>query len=219
MVVSGRVGPAAAGYDGGMGDYKWVLFGVLGALCAAVVNVMSKKALDVADVFVALSLQSLLMLVTLCVSVTIMGRWGHLRQMPRWAFGMIVLSGVAGGLSWTFGYQALQLSSVARAGTIDKLSVAVAVVLAVVFLKERPTPLNWMGIVLMLAGAYCVAHKSAAPSGAHGEAPTRDHRQARRASDPPERPGLTALGPGPASAPDQQPTALGSAAPVRTDGV
>ncbi len=144
-----------------MGDYKWVLFGLLGAGFAAVVSVLSKSALRATDVFVALSLQSLLMLATLLASVTIMGRWGAVREMPRWAVGLIVLSGIAGGLSWTFGYQALKLSDVARAGVVDKLSIAFAVVLAVVFLRERPSPLNWIGIVLMLAGAYCVAHQAA----------------------------------------------------------
>ena len=145
-----------------MGDYKWLVFALVGAAFAAVVNVLSKSALKATDVFVALCLQSLLMLATLAVSVTVMGRWSAVRAMPRWAVGLIVLSGIAGGLSWTFGYQALQLSDVSRAGPIDKLSVTFAVVLAVVFLRERPTALNWAGIVLMVVGAYCVSHTTGA---------------------------------------------------------
>ncbi len=141
-----------------MGDHKWLVFGLLGAAFAAVVSVLSKSALKASDVFVALCLQSLLMLATLVVSVTVMGRWSAARAMPRWAVGLIVLSGIAGGLSWTFGYQALQLSSVAKAGPIDKLSTAIAILLAVAFLRERPSALNWGGIVLMLIGAYCVSH-------------------------------------------------------------
>ncbi len=157
--------PATAGagpYDPDMGEYKWVVFGLAGAGFAAVVNVLSKSALKASDVFVALCLQSLLMLATLVVSVTIMGRWPAVRAMPRWAVGLLVLSGIAGGLSWTFGYQALQLSSVARAGTLDKLSTAFAIGLAVVFLRERPSLLNWAGIVLMIVGAFCVTYQSAA---------------------------------------------------------
>ena len=171
-----------------MGDYKWVVFGLVGAGFAAVVNVLSKSALKATDVFVALSLQSLLMLTTLCVSVTIMGRWGAVREMPRWAAGLIVLSGIAGGLSWTFGYQALQLSNVARAGTLDKLSIAFAVCLAVVFLKERPSLLNWVGILLMLAGAYCVAHQAAKkPDGTAPHEPRRTASAERPADAPAER--------------------------------
>ena len=194
----------------GMGDYKWLMFGMLGAAFAAVVNVMSKKALDAADVFVALSLQSLLMLTTLCVSVTIMGRWGHAREIPKWAVGMIVLSGIAGGLSWTFGYQALQLSNVAKAGTVDKLSVVFAILLAIAFLKERPSALNWVGIVLVLAGVYCVAHSAKKPDVGkdHPKQASADDRpggagDGQVESDPPQRPGLTSIGPGPASAPDR----------------
>ena len=141
-----------------MGNHKWLAFALLGAAFAAAVSVLSKAALKASDVFVALSLQALLMLATLLVAATVMGRWSAVRDMPRWAVGLIVLSGVAGGLSWTFGYQALQLSDVTRAGPIDKLSTVFAVVLAVAFLRERPSALNWAGVVLMLVGAYCVAH-------------------------------------------------------------
>ena len=171
-----------------MGEYKWVVFGLAGAAFAAVVNVLSKSALKATDVFVALSLQALLMLTTLCVTVTVMGRWGHVREMPRWAVGLIMLSGVAGGLAWTFGYQALQLSNVAKAGTVDKLSLAFAVVLAIVFLKERPSPLNWAGIVLMVVGAYCVAH-TAAKKADDAKQPAQGHRQTASAASPaaPER--------------------------------
>ena len=165
-----------------MAEYKWVMFGLLGAAFAAVVSVLSKSALKATDVFVALSLQSLMMLTTLCVSVTIMGRWGAVREMPRWAVGLIVLSGIAGGLSWTFGYQALQLSDVARAGTIDKMSIAIALVLAVVFLKERPSALNWIGITLMVVGAFCVAHQAAKKAEAKQEQQHASH-QARADDD------------------------------------
>jgi transporter family protein len=172
-----------------MGDYKWVVFGLAGAGFAAIVNVLSKSALKATDVFVALSLQSLLMLTTLCVSVSVMGRWGAVRELPRWAVGMLVLSGVAGGLSWTFGYQALQLSNVAKAGTIDKLSIAFAVCLAVVFLKERPSLLNWVGIALMLVGAYCAAHQAAkqADAAAGQHEPHRTASNAGPADATPER--------------------------------
>ena len=107
-------------------------------------------------------------------------------------------------MSWTFGYQALQLSNVVKAGTVDKLSVVFAILLAILFLKERPSALNWAGVGLVLVGVYCIAHQARKPDAA------KDHRQLKQASiaggqeraDPPERPGLTSIGPGPASAPD-----------------
>ena len=100
-----------------------------------------------------------------------------------------------------------------KAGTLDMLSVVFAVVLAVTFLKERPTAFNWAGIALMLIGAYCVAHKSAKPADGRTAAAPGEHRPAggdahAAAADPQQRPGLTAIGPGPSSAPDPQPSGV-----------
>ena len=60
-------------------------------------------------------------------------------------------------MSWLFGYKALQLSQVAKSAPIDKLSMPLALVLAMVFLQERPTGMNWLGIALMVTGAFFVA--------------------------------------------------------------
>lgn len=144
-----------------MNGLAWFWFALAGAAFAGLVSVLSKSALKATDVFAALCLQSLLMLVTLVAATTVMGRWGQFRQMPRSAIGLLLLSGVAGGLAWTFGYQALQMSAISKAAQIDKLSTVIALLLAVLFLKERPTVTNWVGIALMVAGAVCVSISAA----------------------------------------------------------
>ena len=140
-----------------MKAHAWLWFGIGGAIFAAAVNILSKTALKATDVFVALSLQSLLMLATLVTAATVMGRWDKVREMPGWAAWLLVASGVAGGLSWTFGYQCLQMADVSKATQVDKLSTVFALFMAVVFLKERPSVTNWIGVALILAGAVCVS--------------------------------------------------------------
>ena len=65
-----------------------------------------------------------------------------------------VLTGVCGGLSWIFVFRAIQLADVSKVAPIDKLSMPLAIVLAVVILGERPTTVNWLGVALIVAGAY-----------------------------------------------------------------
>jgi transporter family protein len=48
---------------------------------------------------------------------------------------------------------------VSRVSPIDKLSMPLSILLAVLFLHERPSAVNWAGIALMVVGAYLVAHK------------------------------------------------------------
>lgn len=67
-----------------------------------------------------------------------------------WIF--IALSAIATGLSWLFYYRALQLGQASRVAPIDKLSVALTIALAFIFLSERPTFGNVIGGLLVVAG-------------------------------------------------------------------
>ena len=143
-----------------MSEFRWVILALLGALFAAIVSVMTKKALDKTDFNVALTIQAITMLATLAILTTFLRRWEKVSDAPRWALGRIAASGVAAGVSWFFGYQALQLSKVAKSTPIDKLSMPIGVILAMVFLHERPSAMNWIGIGLMALGAFFVAYQS-----------------------------------------------------------
>jgi transporter family protein len=63
-----------------------------------------------------------------------------------------MLSGLATGMSWLFYFKALQLGKVSQVAPIDKLSVALTVVLAVLFLGEVVTPRTAIGTGLIIAG-------------------------------------------------------------------
>jgi transporter family protein len=69
----------------------------------------------------------------------------------------LVLSGVATGLSWLCYYRALQLGPASRVAPIDKLSVVLVVLFAVLFLGERLTWKVGLGSVLITAGAVLMA--------------------------------------------------------------
>ena len=143
-----------------MGEYKWLAFALAGAFLAAMVNVMTKRALASLDVALAVTVQSILMLVTLVAVTTIGGRWTELSASPRWALAMVAGSGIVAGLAWYFGYHALKLTEISRATTIDRLSLPIAVLLGMLFLRERPTGMNWVGIGCMVVGAILVSQSN-----------------------------------------------------------
>jgi transporter family protein len=86
-----------------------------------------------------------------------MGLSGKLPTVRGWPLVAIILSGVAGAVSWLFYFRAIQLGRVSQVAPIDKLSMPFAVVLAVILLGDRPTLVNWLGIALIGAGAYLAA--------------------------------------------------------------
>ncbi|HEX8340252.1 MAG TPA: EamA family transporter [Tepidisphaeraceae bacterium] len=139
-----------------MDQLHWVIYAVLGAFFAAIVSVLTKRALDQADPFVALSVQSAVMALTLTALMTFFGKWKAFTGVPRGVFGLVIAAGVAAGLSWFFGYRALQMATVAKSTPIDRLSLPMAVILAMIFLRETPSALNFVGIALILAGTFVV---------------------------------------------------------------
>jgi transporter family protein len=64
----------------------------------------------------------------------------------------LILSGCATGLSWIFYFKALQLGEVSQVAPVDKLSVALAIILSVIFLKESLTWQTAIGAVLIIGG-------------------------------------------------------------------
>ena len=148
---------------------KWIALALLGAFFAAIVQVTSKAALN-AKVFDAATLNLLRASVMVAAFVGVIGYelyTGHraattllAEPISSWttqrALAIALCSGLAAAASWYFGYRALQLADVSKTYPIDKLSVAMGVILAVPIFKERPTSWNWTGIALMVFGAYLV---------------------------------------------------------------
>jgi len=62
------------------------------------------------------------------------------------------LSGIATGLSWVFYFKALQLGKVSQVAPVDKLSVALAIILSVAFLGETLTWKDAIGALLIIGG-------------------------------------------------------------------
>jgi transporter family protein len=56
-------------------------------------------------------------------------------------------------------FRALQKADVSQVGPVDKLSMPLGIVLAVMLLGERPTTVNWIGILMIALGAFLAAHR------------------------------------------------------------
>lgn len=135
----------------------WLWYALTGAFFAALVNVLCKRALKECDFTAAMALQGLLLWLTLLAAMLVAKKWECYTTAPKWALGLLAVAGVAAGLSWLAGYRALQLADVARTQPIINLSLPFAVILAIVFLQERPSLMNYVGIGLMAIGAFLVA--------------------------------------------------------------
>jgi transporter family protein len=91
--------------------------------------------------------------------VYITGNWQQPSGISGRTWLFLVLSGLATGASWICYFRALKLGDAARVAPIDKLSVVFVAVFAVLFLGERLSLPNWLGVALIACGAVLVAYR------------------------------------------------------------
>jgi bacterial/archaeal transporter family protein len=130
----------------------WLIYALLSALAAAFVGIFGKIGMKEVDSNLATAVRSIVMTVFLACFCLMVGGWSKLNSIHSRALGMIVLSGLAGAVSWLFYFKAIQVGTVSQVAPIDKLSMPLAVVLAVLVLGDRPTPANWVGVGLIAIG-------------------------------------------------------------------
>src|ERR1700730_5696895 len=81
------------------------------------------------------------------------GQWQPLTSVSGRSYAFLVLSGLATGGSWICYFRALKVGDAARVAPIDKLSVILVAVFGVVFLGERLSLANWLGVAFIAAPA------------------------------------------------------------------
>jgi transporter family protein len=139
---------------------SWFLYAVAAALCAALINVLAKLGMKGVDKDLATAVRSVVQALFVVGFASVVGVMKNLGQLHSKAIASIVLTGVCGGLSWIFVFRAIQLADVSKVAPIDKLSMPLGILLAVFFLHERPSTINWVGIILIAGGAYLATVKA-----------------------------------------------------------
>jgi bacterial/archaeal transporter family protein len=143
--------------NGDMSPQPWLVYALLSAAAAALVAIFAKVGMKDVDPTLATATRSVVMTVFLLAVCTVADVWRELPSIPGRAFAMIALSGLAGAVSWMFYFKAIKAGAVCQVAPIDKLSMPLAVLLAVLLLGERPGAMNRLGIVLIVAGTYLAA--------------------------------------------------------------
>jgi transporter family protein len=135
----------------------WVLFALLSAGFAAAVAIFGKIGLSHVDSTLATTVRAVVMAIFLVVTSFLLGKSHLLSSINSKALLFIVLSGVAGALSWLCYFFALKVGPTSSVAAIDRLSVVFVLALAVLFLGEKFTLLHGAGAVLLTAGAILMS--------------------------------------------------------------
>lgn len=130
----------------------WVTYALLSAFFASLVAIFGKIGIKGVDSNLAVAIRTVIIVVFAWGIVLLQGNAADLFKISKYSYIFLVLSAIATGLSWLFYYHALQLGEASSVAPIDKLSIALTIVLAFVFLGEAPTMGNVVGGILVTLG-------------------------------------------------------------------
>jgi transporter family protein len=130
----------------------WWIYALLSALFAALTAVFAKVGIKNVDTDLATAIRTVVILVVAWAIAFFRGGTATIHSLTKQNMMFLCLSGLATGLSWIFYFKALQLGKVSQVAPVDKMSVAIAIILSVIFLGEALTPKIAIGAILIIAG-------------------------------------------------------------------
>src|SRR5689334_20161019 len=123
----------------------WWLYALLSAFFAALTAIFAKVGIKGVDTDLATAIRTVVILFIAWAIAFFRGGATTIGSLNKQNWIFLVLSGIATGLSWIFYFKALQLGKISQVAPVDKLSVALAIVLSVIFLGEALTIKNAIG--------------------------------------------------------------------------
>jgi transporter family protein len=130
----------------------WWTYALLSAFFASLTAIFGKLGVANINPNLATGIRTVVILVMIWCIVLARGEAKGINTISRHGLLFLILSGVATGLSWLCYFKALQLGNVSQVAPIDKLSVALTILLAALFLGETLTMKTAIGAGLIIAG-------------------------------------------------------------------
>jgi transporter family protein len=132
---------------------SWLFYAFISALAASATAILAKIGIKGVPSNLATAVRTLVVVVFAWAIVFATREHEALRSLKSRSVLFLVLSGIGTGISWLAYFRALQLAPASRVAPIDKLSLALTIVLAATVLGES---ISWrvaLGTALMVGGA------------------------------------------------------------------
>jgi bacterial/archaeal transporter family protein len=136
---------------------SWQIWAVMSAVFAALTAIFAKVGVENVNSDFATLIRTIVILLTLALILQATGQFQNPATVSGRTYFFLVLSGLATGGSWICYFRALKLGNAAQVAPIDKLSVVLVAIFGALFLGERLSLHNWLGVALIGAGAILVA--------------------------------------------------------------
>lgn len=138
----------------------WIIMAVMSALFAGVTSIFAKVGIKKTSSNVAMAIRVVVILIFSLLIVLLSGAYKDIWAITYTSFVFLILSGVVTGLSWIFYFKALSLGDVNKVVAIDKTSIVLSVLFAIILFNETTDLLfKLIGIMLILFGTILMLEK------------------------------------------------------------
>jgi bacterial/archaeal transporter family protein len=134
----------------------WKFYAILSAIFAALTAILVKVGVKGIDSNLATAIRTTVVLVLTWGIVFVMGSTAQIKSISKFNIWFLVLSGLATGLSWIFYFKAIQMGDVSKVAPVDKLSVALTIILSIFLLNEPAEPKVLIGGALIVIGSLVI---------------------------------------------------------------
>ncbi len=140
----------------------WIAFAFASALFAGLTAILAKVGVRHTDSNLATAIRTTVVLAAAWLMVLLVGSASQLGTLSGSTIGFLVASGLATGGSWLCYFKALQLGDLNKVAPIDRLSIVLTVVLAMIFLGEADHLATRLpGIAVIGAGTWLMVRRPA----------------------------------------------------------
>lgn len=137
--------------------HGWFYWALLSAVFAALTAIFAKIGLQGVNSDYATLIRTFVIMLVLSGFVYATGKWSDPFALGQKTWLFLTLSAIATGASWVCYFRALQTGAASKVAPVDKFSVVLVALFAVIFLGERPTLREWAGISLVTAGVLVLS--------------------------------------------------------------
>ena len=134
----------------------WAVFAFLSAVFAALTSILAKVGIEGVNSNLATAVRTVVVLAMAWGMVFITDTQDGIMDISKKSWIFLILSGLATGASWLCYYKALQIGEASKVVPIDKLSVVITLILAVIFLHENMNAKSILGSLLITTGTLCM---------------------------------------------------------------
>lgn len=137
----------------------WWIYAILSAIFAALTAIFAKIGVANVNSNLATAIRTVVVLIMIWSIVLFRSEAKGLFTLSKQNIIFLTISGVATGLSWIFYFKALKMADVSQVAPIDKLSLALTIILSVIFLGENLSFKTAIGALLIIVGTIVLVWK------------------------------------------------------------